>query len=126
MLRTRIKLSVRSGSNLNLEALVFGERGKPEHPEKNLSARQRNNNKPTLPYTHKGHYREYLLTPPPPGEGTKCPYYCFTLAQFSSEADLLVVFVLLVVCTQKLSSFMSISLLINYNNYVQSLYLLIS
>ena len=75
MLRTRIKLSVRSGSNWNLEALVFGERGKPEHPEKNLSARQRNNNKPTLPYTHKGHYREYLLdpppTPPPPPTPTK-------------------------------------------------------
>ena len=27
------------------------ERGKPEHPEKNLSARKRTNNKPTLSYT---------------------------------------------------------------------------
>ena len=38
-------VSVRSGSNWNLERLVFGERGKSENPEKNLSERQGTNNK---------------------------------------------------------------------------------
>ena len=40
--------SEHSGSTLNLEVLVFGERGKPEYPEKNLSdvgAEKRTNNK---------------------------------------------------------------------------------
>ena len=32
---TRSKVSVRSGSNWNLEMLVFVEGGKPENPEKN-------------------------------------------------------------------------------------------
>ena len=36
-LRPRFSVSVRSRSNWNLEVLVFGERGKPEYPEKNLS-----------------------------------------------------------------------------------------
>ena len=35
-LRARFSVSVRSRSNWNLEVLVFGERGKPEYPEKNL------------------------------------------------------------------------------------------
>ena len=34
-------MSVRSRSNWNLEVLVFGERGKPEYPEKNLSEQGR-------------------------------------------------------------------------------------
>ena len=36
----------------------------------------------------KGHYREY---PPSPGKGGKCPHHCATLAQFSLEADSVVV-----------------------------------
>ena len=38
---------LKSGSNWNLEMLVFDERGKPEYPEKNLSSREekRTNNK---------------------------------------------------------------------------------
>ena len=38
-------VSVCPGSNWNLERFVFGERGKSENPEKNLSERQRTNNK---------------------------------------------------------------------------------
>ena len=38
-----------SGSNKNLEMLVFGERGKPEYPEKNLSEQSR---EPTTNSTH--------------------------------------------------------------------------
>ena len=33
---------LKSGSNWNLEMLVFEERGKPEYPEKNLSSRDEN------------------------------------------------------------------------------------
>ena len=32
---------LKSGSNWNLEMLVFEERGKPEYPEKNLSEQRR-------------------------------------------------------------------------------------
>ena len=38
-----------SGSNWNLEMLVFEERGKPEYPEKNLSEQGR---EPTTNSTH--------------------------------------------------------------------------
>ena len=38
-----------SGSNWNLEMLVFAERGKPEYPEKNLSEQRR---EPTTNSTH--------------------------------------------------------------------------
>ena len=38
-----------SRSNWNLEMLVFEERGKPEHPEKNLSEQGR---EPTTNSTH--------------------------------------------------------------------------
>ena len=40
---------MRSRSNRNLEVLVFGERGKPEYPEKNLSEQRR---EPTTNSTH--------------------------------------------------------------------------
>ena len=39
------------GSNVNLETLVFMERGKPEYPEKNLSVHRR---EPTTNSTHIG------------------------------------------------------------------------
>ena len=42
-------MSARSRSNLNLEMLVFEERGKPENPEKNLSEQMR---EPTTNSTH--------------------------------------------------------------------------
>ena len=48
-LRARFSVSVRSGSSWNLEVLVFGERGKPEYPEKNLSEQGR---EPTTNSTH--------------------------------------------------------------------------
>ena len=48
-LRARFSVSVRSGSNWNLEVLVFGERGKPGNPEKNLSEQGR---EPTTNSTH--------------------------------------------------------------------------
>ena len=48
-LRARFSVSVRSRSNWNLEVLVFGERGKPEYPEKNLSEQGR---EPTTNSTH--------------------------------------------------------------------------
>ena len=52
VVKNSLKLvSVRSGWKWNLERLVFGERGNPEHLEKNLLTRQRTNNKPTLSYT---------------------------------------------------------------------------
>ena len=38
-----------SGSNWNLEMLIFAERGKPEYPEKNLSEQRR---EPTTNSTH--------------------------------------------------------------------------
>ena len=47
--RARFSVSVRSRSNWNLEVLVFGERGKPEYPEKNLSEQSR---EPTTNSTH--------------------------------------------------------------------------
>ena len=40
-LRARFSVSLRSRSNRNLEVLVFGERGKLEYPEKNLSEQGR-------------------------------------------------------------------------------------
>ena len=40
---------LKSGSNQNLEMLVFEERGKPEYPEKNLSEQRR---EPTTNSTH--------------------------------------------------------------------------
>ena len=48
-LRAHFSVSVRSRSNWNLEVLVFGERGKPEYPEKNLSEQGR---EPTTNSTH--------------------------------------------------------------------------
>ena len=48
-LRARFSVSVRSRSNWNLEVLVFGERGKPEYLEKNLSEQGR---EPTTNSTH--------------------------------------------------------------------------
>ena len=47
--KSRLNVFVRSRSNWNLEVLVFEERGKPEHPEKNLSEQER---EPTTISTH--------------------------------------------------------------------------
>ena len=51
MLRTRLNVSVRCGSNWNLERLVFGERGKPEHQREKRLGKEENQQK-TYPFIY--------------------------------------------------------------------------
>ena len=114
-------MSVRCRSIWNLERLVSGERGKPEHPEKNLSARKRTNNKPTLSYTwsmkrypfrseptHKSLCKKYP-PPPPPGKEASPLTTAPPLRSFRRKP------IQLLYLYKKVSSFMSISLI--HNNY---------
>ena len=107
LLRTRINLSVLSGSNWNLSVGFWRERKTGAPREKPLGKAEKQQQ--TYPFIYLKHEKGRSLpikaiigsTPPPREKEGKCPYYCSTLAQFSSDADLLVVFVLLVVSTQK-------------------------
>ena len=61
-----------SGSNWNLEMLVFEETGKPEYPEKNLSEQREENQQQTQP-THdaqSGNSTRVTLV------GGECSHHC--------------------------------------------------
>ena len=76
---------------------------------------------------HKGHYREYPLTPPPPGRRKASALITAPLLlSFRQKPIYLLYLFSLLYLHKKVSSFMSISLLINHNNYFKSLYLFIS
>ena len=80
-LRARFSVSVRSRSNWNLEVLVFGERGKPEYPEKNLSEQGR---EPTTNSTHIWRRRRELTRVTL--VGGERSHHCATLARFLMSA----------------------------------------
>ena len=74
-MRTRWNVSARSGSNWNLEVLVFKEREKPEYPAENLSEQGGEpiqlQTQPT--YGRRGDSNRATLV------GGECSHHCATL-----------------------------------------------
>ena len=109
MLRTRLRIELEFGK------VGFWREGKTEAPrEKPLSKAE--NQQQTYPFIYLRHEKGAAfgrshpikviiastpLPPSPGGKEGKCSHLCAPLAQFSSEADSLVIFVLLVVSRQK-------------------------
>ena len=130
VVKNSLKLvSVRSRSNWNSERLVFGERGKPEHLEKNLSA-EAENQQQTYPFIYLRHEKGAAFgrshpikviigsTPLPPPLGVRKASALTSAPLFLSfrqkPIHLLYLFYLLYL-DKNICSFMSISLI--YNKY---------
>ena len=138
MLKTRINLSV-VPARIRIWKRWFLERDENRSTQRKTSQQGRETTT-NLPFhtpearkrskpADKGHYREYLLTTPLPTPGGRKASALITallLLSFRQKPIYLLYLFSLLYLHKKVSSFMSISLLINQNNYVQSLYLFIS
>ena len=134
LLRTRINLSVLSGSNWNLSVGFWRERKTGAPREKPLGKAEKHEQ--TYPSIHPKHekgrslpFKAIIGSTSPPTPGRRKASALITaplLLSFRQKPIYLLYLFSLLYLHKKVSSFMSISLLINHNNYFQSLYLFIS